>query len=468
VITKDVGDSVKPKGSLTSSFAEFRTTKNSLDLAGKIKELGYFVAGSYLNTNGAQAITDAQEKKFFGKLSLPLSDEAKLVGSFGYNEADVRYALATSSNVTSQPYYTRYGNLQLNVEKNDYRWNAAFKYNHQDITTDITSISTGTLVSSTVNSNVYKGISLNGSMDISDYGILVMGADFDWHTLKSNRFLDSSKSISMQAPYANHTLEWNDWEFITGVRFDNNDQFGSQTSPSFGTVYHFQDSRETLIRTKFSRGFNAPPLLWIFNDDPSLLVGANPDLKAERSTAYEAGLETKFFSSLGAELNFYRVDVKDAIALVFDADNVVFVQRNFRKFRRLGGELLLNYHINDDLALYGSGAFNDVENKATGETVRDQGIARQKFTFGAHYKNKQGFGFNLSGYYNRWSSSPSRANDRKPIFDMKLTKEFKDLRDNIDVETFLNIHNLTNSKYWSSPTFPIPKRYFEGGFSVKF
>jgi len=469
VITKDVGDSAKPQGSLTSTFAEFSTTKNSLNLAGAIKGMGYFISGSFLNTDGAQAISQAEEQKLFGKLSFPLSDEAKLVGSFGYNEADVRYALATSTTLVAQPYFTRYGNLQLDVEKDDYRWNAAFKYNHQDITTDLTTISTGVLASSTVSSNVYKGLSLNGSMDLSDYGMLVMGVDFDWHTLKSNRFLDSSKSISMQAPYANHTLEWNNWAFITGIRFDNNDQFGSQTSPSLGTIYHFKDSHDTLIRTKISRGFNAPPLLWIFNNDPSLFVGANPDLKAERSVAYEIGLETELLSSFNVELNFYRSDIKDAIALVFDSVNTVFVQTNFRKFRRLGGELLLDYQINNNLTLYGSGAFNDVQNKTTGEQVRDAGIARQKFTFGSRYKNPNGFGFNLLGYYNRWSSPASQEpNDRKPIFDLKLTKEFKDVKKDVNVETFLNIYNLTNSKYWSNISFPLPKRYFEGGFSVKF
>jgi outer membrane receptor protein involved in Fe transport len=312
-------------------------------------------------------------------------------------------------------------------------------------------------------------MSLNGSMDIFEYSTLVIGADFDWHALKSNRYLDRGKNISMQAPYMNATIPWDQWDFITGVRYDHNQRFGSQTSPSFGMVYHFEDLRETLMRAKVSRGFNAPPLLWIFNNDPSAFVGANPDLKAERSTAYEAGLETNLLPSLAVGLNFYRADVKDAIALVFDAGNGVFIQKNFRKFRRIGGELLLNYRLNDELALYTSGAFNDVENKATGQQVRDAGIARQKFTLGTDYKNAHGFGVNVSGYYNRWSSAASlRPNDRKPIFDMKLTKEFKGAAPNIDVETFLNIHNLTNSKYWSSISFPLPERYFEGGFSVKF
>ena len=148
VITKDVGDTPVPKGTLTSSFAEFATTKNSLDLAGKIKDLGYFVSGSYFNTDGAQAFSETEEKKYFGKLSLPFGDEIKLTGSLGYMEANPRYALPTSTFLISQPQYTRYGKILLDVDQTNYRWNVSYKFNDQDITTVSTFISTGALFSS--------------------------------------------------------------------------------------------------------------------------------------------------------------------------------------------------------------------------------------------------------------------------------------------------------------------------------
>ena len=44
----------------------------------------------------------------------------------------------------------------------------------------------------------------------------------------------------------------------------------------------------------------------------------------------------------------------------------------------------------------------------------------------------------------------------------------EDVESGIDVDFFLNIHNLTNSKYWSSITFPLPERYFEGGVTFKY
>ncbi|MBN1869178.1 MAG: TonB-dependent receptor [Candidatus Omnitrophica bacterium] len=470
VITKDAGETEVPTGNFTSSFAEFGTTKNSLDLAGKIKGLGYLLTGSYFKTDGAQYISDAEEKQFFGKLQLPLGDAAKLLGEFGYSGTDVRYALSTSTFCISQPQIARYGKMLIDVQQDGYQWNAAYKYNDQDITTDSTFVSSGALFSSTDSENVYHGISLNGSVDVLESSELVMGADFDWHRLKSNQYLDKAESINMQAPYVNYTAHLGPWDVITGLRYDHNRHFGSQVSPSVGSVYHFGDAQKTLVRARVSRAFNAPPLLKVYNDGVAFgfTILPNPDLKAERATMVELGLQTTPFEPLKMDLSAYRADVKDGIADVMVSPLTTQTQ-NIRKFRRQGGQLLFSYDAGEHVTLYGSGAFNDAENRATGETVRDAGIARQKFTFGGRYKNERGFGLDVSGYYIRWSSDPSsRPNDRKPIFDLKLVREFKGIREAFDAEIFLNVRNLTNSKYWSNISFPLPRRYFEGGFSMTF
>ncbi|MGE0268617.1 MAG: TonB-dependent receptor plug domain-containing protein [Candidatus Omnitrophota bacterium] len=469
VVTRDTGDTARPRGSFRSSFAEFSTTENSLDFAGKAGGLGYLFTGSFYETDGAQAYSEARDKKYFTKFSHPLGDTSRIVGSFGYNEAHTRYALSTSSSVVEQPYFTRYGKLGVETEQEDFRLGLDVKFNDQDIISDFFGIPAGDQVFSTVSSNFYKGVSLNGAFDVTDNSVLVAGVDADWHRLKSNRYLDSGKEIKMQGYYAHYTLSVDRLDLIPGFRYDHNDRFGSQSNPSLGAVYAFDDERETLVRGKVARAFNAPPLLWIYNYSPAFFVGPNPDLKAERAIVYELGFETKLLDALGLELNLYRSNVEDGIALEFDTDDFLFVQRNIRKFRRQGVELLLDYALNDRLSFYGSGAFNDAENRDTKATVRDQGVARQRYTFGARYSDAHGWGANLYGTYNRWSSGASlKANDRKPIFDLKLSKRFEAVKQDLDLELFLNIHNLTNSKYWSDISFPLPERYFEGGFSVHF
>jgi len=466
VLTKDVGDSTIPKGKFTSSFAEFSTTKNSLDLSGKIGELGYLLTGSYLETDGIKSVSDAQETKMFSKWAYPLGDEINLTASFGYSGAHVRDGVNPNNKWESKPYISRYGKLNLNIKKNNLNIVAAYKYNDQDITSDTFNASTGALTFSTVSKNLYQGFSFSGNMPIED-NILSFGADFDWHTLKSSNYLPTSKNISMQAPYINYSLRLDQWDINTGVRYDNNAQFGSQISPGMGVIYHFQKHPKTSVYGKISRAFNAPILLWLYNDDPSALVAPNPDLEAEHAVVYEVGTETHLFSSLNLKLDLFRADVKNAIATA--EREGLYLKDNFKKIRRQGVEMSLHYNLNETFNFYGSGAFTDVENRETKKIVRDIGIARQSFTLGGSYKNTHGFKFNLHGYYNYWSSSASlEPNDQKFIFDAKLTQKLKDVHKDLDIEIFLNLYNITNSKYWSAIALPLPKRYFEGGFSIEF
>lgn len=466
VITKDAGDTDIPHGEFQSTFAEFSSTKNSLQLSGKVAELGYFISGSYFETDGIKSRSDVQDNEFFGKVAFPASDNVKLTGVFGYSGAYVHAGVNSNGRWYSFPYISRYGKLDMDYQESDCHFNIAYKYNDQDVIGDSYTASTGALLNSSVSHNVYHGISLTASFNFIEDNVMVFGSDFDWHELKSNIYLSESKDINMQAPYLNYTFKWNNWDFIPGVRYDHNQQFGSQTSPSMGIIYHFKDERNTRIRAKVSRAFNAPPLLWIYNDNPALYVGPNPDLVAERATVYEVGVDSRVFSKLNAKLDLFSADVKDALARIFDGG--VFKYDNFKKFRRQGVELSLDYDINENISLCATGAFTDVENKETGETVRDADIARQRFSLSGNYHNKKGFSFSLYGRYNRWSSQPDEANDRKVILDAKFRQELKNVKGDVDLEIFLNIYNVTNSKYWSDPDYPLPQRYFEGGFSFKF
>lgn len=464
-----MGKTSVPKGSVTSSFGEFKTLKQVFDVSGGNKQAGYFLSASSMTTDGILAESDVQEKKGFGKVAVPVGDDLRLTGSFGYSGADVRYGPTRTNTINSQPYITRYGALQMQYEHDGGNFQTAYKYNDQSITTDIYNAASGAQTSFTVSRDVYQGLSLNENFQWGSGHSSVIGADFEWHGIKSNRYLAQSKSVNMQAPYANTTIAAGPWDIIPGVRYDHNQQFGSQTSPSLGAVYHFEDGYKSLIRTRIARVFNAPPFFWVVNRDLAQFVGSNPDLQPERAVVYEIGMETHPTADWDTSLNYYLSDVRNAIALTFDAGQNAFIQENFRKFRRQGVEAKARYRIDPHWSLVSSGAFNDVQNLATKKTFRDQGVARQRYTFGVDFQHPNGWAFDVLGYYNRWSSQSSlEPNDRKPIFDAKITKTFPRVTKDLDVKAFLDVHNLTNSKYWSSITYPLARRYFEGGLTVHF
>jgi len=466
VITKDVGTQAVPKGKLTSAFAEFQTFKEALELWGAVKKVGYYFGGSYFQTEGIRAGADTEKNDVFGKMSLPLGDQAKVTGSFGYVREDLAdrytdpfFGLTEDTRLN----YARYGKIELNVDKPDFDFNTAVKYNNQHLKTDLNLIDFAFL-SPTINSNVYYGLSMNASKPLRETDLLVMGVDLDWTVFKSNTSLGEAKSVETQAPYMNYTWNEGHWSLIPGIRYDRNSEFGSQVSPSFGTVYHLRDSRDTDVRFKYSRAFNAPPLLWIYQHSAFTLP--NPDLEPEKGDVYEAGVNSNLTKRVNMDLSVYWDEIEDAIESV---DVMGQTQKqNFEKFRRRGGELLGNFEISDHWKAYSGVSFNDSRNKETNEVVRDSGVARKSVKAGLNFNHECGFSADLVGSYNQWNSDPDlKPKDQRFILDTKLAQRIEDIK-NVDVELFLIVHNLTNTKNWASITFPLPQRYFEGGLSIEF
>jgi len=465
VITKDTGTTLIPKGSLTTSFAEFRTRKQSAELSGKLDAFGYYLFSSYMESGGKGPKDDVLEKKGFGKLSYDLKEMGKITGSFGYSGADVNsgeYPRDAMYIWEAQPYRSRYGKIGWEGKLKGAEMKVDLKHYRQELATKSYNLLLDEAPSSRVEyKDLLYQLSLNSVLHLREKDLLVLGADFDCDTLKSTS-LTKAKSLKLQAPYANYTLKLEPWDWNLGLRFDHNSEYGQETSPSLGGVYHLDNIPDTLIRAHISRAFNAPPLLWKYYERTALgWTADNPEIKPERAWVYELGLESRPIPQFWLKLSLYRADVADAISNARNAEGK-WIKKNFKKFRRQGAELQFKLKLLEGLDFFASGAFNDIEDRATRKTVKGGGKARQSFDLGLEYKNKKGFSLSLLGYYHYWNEpGASEANDRKMLCDLKASQEFKNL------SFFFNIYNLTNSKYWKDYYFPFPQRYFEGGVALK-
>jgi vitamin B12 transporter len=472
IITKDTGTTIIPKGELTTSFAEFRTYKESAEVSGKVEDLGYYLLSSYMESGGRGPKDDVLEKKGFGKLSYDLKDKGKVITSFGYSGADVNSGEFPDGTWWQQPYRIRYGKIGWQLDS-DADLNIDLKHTRQDIITKMFfSVDDAQPFAITRYQDALYQLSLNYSARLRGEDLLVLGADFDWDSIKSDFFLDKARSLRLQAPYVNYSLKLKPWDFNFGLRYDHNSEFGEEVSPSLGAVYHLENF-PLLIRAGVSRAFNAPLLIWKYNENLFWQTAPNPDIGAERAWVYELGAESEFNSKLWLKFALYRAEVKDAIATAQNQAGF-FYKENFEKFIRQGAELQFKINLYPELSFSAAAAFNDVENRVTGETVRGDGKPRQSFDLGIEYKNKKGFAVSLRGYYDRWNEEATvyfdplvgddvtiEPNDRKMLVDLKISQEFKNLT------LFLNIYNLNNSKYWHDYYFPAKPRYFEGGFTLK-
>jgi vitamin B12 transporter len=473
IITKDTGTTLIPKGEFTQTFAELRTQKESAEISGKAGDLGYYVLSSYMESGGKGAKDDVLEKKAYAKLSYDLKDKGKIITSYGYSGADVNGGELPDATYWAQPYRIRYGKIgwQLDTAETDFAID--FKHNRQDIISKLfLSVNDDDPFLTTIHEDRRYQLSLNYNTIMREKDLLVLGTDFDWDSIKSDVFLDKSKSLRTHAPYVNYSLKLKPWDFNFGLRYDYNSEFGEEVSPSLGAVYRFKDF-PFLVRAGIARAFNAPLLLWKYNSNPLLGTAPNPDIGAERAWVYELSAESELNSKLWVKLGLYRAEVKDALATADNGMGLILM-RNFEKIIRQGAELQLRITPWPEWSFFGAAAFNDIENRVTRETIRGQDKPRHSFDLGIDYKNKKGFSATLRGYYYRWNEESVEyfdpgvggfvtvePNDRKMLVDVKISQEFKHLA------LFLNIYNLGNSKYWHDIYFPAKPRYFEGGFKIK-
>ncbi|MFA5156087.1 MAG: TonB-dependent receptor [Candidatus Omnitrophota bacterium] len=461
IITKETGKTFIPKGRVISSYSGFDTKRESAELSGKFSGLGYYLFSSYMDSGGKGSKSDVLEKKAFSKLSYDLKAGGKLTALFGYSSADVNSGEFPGGSWQAQPYRDLYGKLGWENTFGPADFKIDLKHFRKGVVTkDYSTVSDEAPYSRVDSKDYLYQVSLNSSLRPRKVDLLVAGMDFDNDTVKSSPYLSTAKNLKIYAPYINYSLKLKPWDINFGLRYDNNSEFGSATSPALGAVYHFENLPGTLVRAGVSRAFNAPPLLWKFNYNPGLSIAPNPDIKAERAWVYEAGLESRAIPRLWLKFSLYRSDVRDAISSAQNDDNLTYM-KNFQRFCRQGLELDSRFEICDGLYFRVSAAFNDIKDTDTDQIVRGGGKARQSFNTAIEYKSKFGLAVSLIGYYNRWNEPADfQPNDRKMLCDLKITQEWK------MVSLFFNVHNLNNSRYWADSYFPVPQRYFEGGLSV--
>ena len=97
-----------------------------------------------------------------------------------------------------------------------------------------------------------------------------------------------------------------------GARADDHSDFGRETTWRAGLSIPVSD--KTRLRTVYGTGFRAPSIDQLFNPDYG-----NPDLDAERSRGWDAGVESDLAKSVTATLAWHLTKYEDLIAW-FDAD----------------------------------------------------------------------------------------------------------------------------------------------------
>jgi vitamin B12 transporter len=102
--------------------------------------------------------------------------------------------------------------------------------------------------------------------------------------------------------------------FLTlGGRIEHNDNFGWKVVPRAALAVRLGKGQATTLRASAGTGIKEPSFLQSFG--VSFYAQGNPDLKAERSVTFDAGIDQRLLGNrLRAEVTYFHHDYKDQIA----------------------------------------------------------------------------------------------------------------------------------------------------------
>lgn len=148
---------------------------------------------------------------------------------------------------------------------------------------------------------------------------------------------------------------------MASLRNDDPDQESGETTAKVGGLIDFNDGRSTL-RVNWGEGFKLPSFFAL----ASPLVG-NPDLKSETSDSADIGITQRFLDNrLSTTLTVYRTEFKDLI----DFDAQLFTSVNRTEVTAEGAEFVLDYRLNETLALSAELLYLDLDVKDAPTTLR--------------------------------------------------------------------------------------------------
>lgn len=262
----------------------------------------------------------------------------------------------------------------------------------------------------------------------------------------------ASDSQRNWAAFGQFHYGWHKVILEAGLRRDDNDYFGSETSPNLALVLRL--GGDTRLRASYGEAFRAPSLGELF-----FPFSGNPDLLPETSESYELALEHGT-APWSFRLALFELQQDNLI----DFDPVTFTNRNLGRARSRGVEAELGY-LHGPFALHLNGTYLDAEDRNTGLDLlrRPQRSANLLLSY-----RPGDLTFSLEGRY--VGSRPDldaatflrATNPSYTRLDLAARWQLSPR-----LAPFARVENLADRSYQEALGFPAPGRAWVGGLSFK-
>lgn len=454
IITREPDPEKSFSADLRTSYGEFQTSKSRGTFSGTVDRFSYLLSLTRDESNGFMDHTEYEQNAVYAKVNYGLGTTSRLNFVCSWNEGNNADPLLNYpdfwDDIQRRRTYQRLlfetspaDNLNLILEGRHHRFDNTIDdvySDHREVYNDY--------------QDEIWGISARMNWDITDINTLNLGFDEDWGRYDWIYYTKEYNTRNW-AVYANDTFTMGKFSFNAGVRYDDNEDFGSEISPSVGAVYRISNN-DALIRAQAARGFSAPPPSWVH--DPQF---GNPDLAPEIAKNYQLGGEVKLFRFLRLELNLFRADIKDLIRYNPSTEKYENIDEAVRQ--GIEGNLTANFDFG--LSLSFGGSYVDIKNEQTDEVIED--IPRTLLNASAAYTHKW-MNHSITGKYIDHNSTYAETRDEVFIFDylLKLAPPFPQRYG--QPSFFCAVHNIFNTTYLYREVWPQPDRWVEAGVRFEF
>ena len=239
----------------------------------------------------------------------------------------------------------------------------------------------------------------------SERHTFTFGGDYRNIAYEGTRLADNAAGLSKKreshsadhvAVYVSDLWQANDRLFITpSLRFEHHNRFGSSLSPRLGLTYE-PDSR-TRFKVNYGKGFKAPTISELYIKLHHFVnVYGNPDLEAEKSRSWDAGIEWERGRSFG-RVTYFDNRVKNLIDAQPSGRNNDWFYQNISRGDIHGVETEWGYHVSDRLTFKVGHVYLDAKGAMTGKAeARLDNRARNTFSTCFLYDDHEKYGWSGS------------------------------------------------------------------------
>ena len=447
IMTKKPGGEFK--ASAKAGYGEMNTSTVSARSSAGVGRFGYFISGSYLDSDGYCDIPkekkksyhtnkEVERKNFNGKLGFDIDDTSFATFLFShYEQEDTgRYKVPGYEVNADQD---RYG---LSYRKDGGAWNIVASAYKKDDDSDYTSPYYDSA------EKIYNAISYISSNDQETYGgsvqfsvnafdshLLTVGGDYKRGKIdRKDDYLISDRDIMVEGKQEYMSLfvqdeisigdklsvvvggryDW--WESFDGYGYDDDvspketdyaEKKDESFNPKVGANYRLFEN--TTLRGSAGTAFRAPGLSDLYRTyvGATATYRANPDLDPEKLVSYEFGIDQYFGDAFLVRATFYHTDAKDFVENIYTETidgHKYYDKKNVGKVRIQGVEVEANWKMNQRWSAFASATFNETKIREYDDDpdLEGQYLAhspRNNYAFGLEYGNPDFVNAKLTGRY---------------------------------------------------------------------